>query len=177
MAHFWTSELFAEWGRCMKRKKIRIIIWVILLPMAAYIAYGIFCAEMTSRCEMTVLPRDLAPEEVIYRLAEYWSSGNERGISMLCTESFDMAVSDMPYSFYEGVIRKDVKITECSEITDETTDGIYPQFYDKHYYRVIWDSDNIEPDWRSGGFAFFLIAKEVDDENAPYKICSLVTGL
>ena len=161
----------------MKPKKIRIIIWVILLPVIVCIAYCIFCAEMTSRCEKTVLPRDLAPEEVIYRLAEYWNSGNEKGISMLCTESFDLAVSEKPYSFYEDVIRKDVRITECSEMTVEMTDEIYPQFYDKHYYRVMWDSDNIELDWRSSGFAFFLIAKDSDDENAPYKICSLATGL
>ncbi len=156
----------------MKPKKMRIIIPIILLPI---IAVFFLCTVMTVRCAMTSPPDDLAPKEVIYQLAKYRNSGNEKGISMLCSESCNIAVSEKPFSLYECIIRENVKITECSEIA-APKDSRYPKLYDKHYFRVIWDSDSIEWDWRSNGFAFLLIAKESEEESAPYKICSMFTG-
>lgn len=158
----------------MKLKKLWIIIPIILLTAVIF-----YTAIMTTRCEATLPPNDLMPEEIIYRLADYWNTGNERGISMLCAEDNSIAVSEMPYSFSEDVLRKDVKISQCVRVYPETENTlIYPEYYDKHYYKAVWNcEDSYEIDWRSGGFAFFLIAKESEDENAPYKICSMFTGL
>ena len=47
-----------------------------------------------------------------------------------------------------------------------------------HCYKVCWNKEeSYEIDWRNGGFAFTLIAKESDDENAQYKICKMLTEI
>ena len=154
----------------MKAKKFLTAIAVIVVLILINIIYT---AAMISRCSSQLPPDNLTPEEVIYQLVEYWNTGNQKGISMICAEDYQIQTSDEAYSFYEDVIRKNVVITECTDVTEVISDDIYPQFYDKHYFRVSWDGDNIEWDWRSGGFAFFLIARE--DENSQYKICSMAS--
>lgn len=97
---------------------------------------------------------------------------------MLCSEGFNIANTKTPYSFSEDILRKEVHITECEDVTQKLSDADYPQLYDKHCYRVLWNcEDSYEIDWRSGGFAFILIAKESNGENVPYKICAMFTGL
>ena len=159
----------------MKHKKLIVRL---LIPLLVLIALHSHFIIMTIRCAGTVVPDGLSPEEVIYQLETYWNSGNERGISLICSENFNIAHSKQPYSFGEDILREEVHITECEEISQELSATIYPQLYDKHCYRVCWNyEESYEIDWRSGGFAFILIAKESDDENAPYKICAMFTGL
>lgn len=158
----------------MKQK----IFVILLILFFAIFTVRIYSAVMTAQCEETVLPDSIAPKEIIYLLETYWNSGNEKGISMICSESYNIAKVTKPYSFGEDMLREEVHITECEEISQELSATIYPQLYDKHCYRVCWNyEESYEIDWRSGGFAFILIAKESDDENAPYKICAMFTGL
>lgn len=158
-----------------EKMKQKIFVILIILFFAIF-TVRIYSAVMTAQCEETVLPDSIAPKEIIYLLETYWNSGNEKGISMICSESYNIAVTDKPYSFEEDVLRRDVHISECEEMPlDEI---YYPKLYDKHCYKVCWNyEESYEIDWRSGGFAFILIAKESDDENAPYKICAMFTGL
>ena len=157
----------------MKHKKLVIIL---LIPFLVLIALCSHFIIMTILCERTVIPDNISPEEIIYLLETYWNGGNEKGISMLCSESYNIAVTDKPYSFGEDVLRPNVHITECEEVPSDTI--YYPHLYDKHCYKVCWNNgDSYKMDWRSGGFAFILIAKESDDENAPYKIGAMFTGL
>lgn len=163
-------------GTILKHKKAPIFIVVLCLPAAVYFIY---CFVMTIYCEANLPPSYLSPEEIIYKLEAYWNSGNEKGISMLCSENFNIASSERSYSFYEDVVRTNVEITECEKMSETVIASLgYPQLYDKHCYKVCWNCTNdAECDWRSGGFAFFLIAKENADENTPYKICAMFTGL
>lgn len=160
----------------MKTKKLLMIC---LIPCLVIMLSLIYNTIMTKRCESTIIPDDLTPEEIIYQLEAYWNSGNEKGIAMLCSENYNIASSDRAYSFYEDILRTDVEITECEKMSETVIDELgYPQLYDKHCYKVCWNCVNdAEIDWRSGGFAFFLIAKENSDENTPYKICAMFTGL
>lgn len=158
----------------MKHKKV-----ILLIPCLVIIAVLLYFILMTIRCEKTVIPDNITPKEIIYLLETYWNSGNEIGISMLCSESCNIAITKKPYSFCEDILRDKVHITECEEISQNLSDTLsYPQLYDKHCFKVCWNNeDSYETDWRSGGFAFILIAKESDDENAKYKICDMFTGL
>ena len=158
----------------MKHKRLFVGLFI---PCLVIVALHVHIIIMTIRCAGTVIPDNITPKEIIYLLETYWNSGNEKGISMICSESYNIAVTDKPYSFEEDVLRRDVHISECEEMPlDEI---YYPKLYDKHCYKVCWNYDDgyYEPDWRSGGFAFILIAKESDDENAPYKICAMFSGL
>ena len=161
----------------MKHKKLIVRLLIPLLVLLALHSHFII---MTIRCAGTVVPDGLSPEEVIYQLETYWNSGNERGISLICSENFNIAHGKLPYSFGEDILRADVHITECSTVSPKLLANLsYLQLYDKHCYKVCWNYDDgyYEPDWRSGGFAFILIAKESDDENAQYKICKMLTGI
>lgn len=159
----------------MKHKRLFVGLFI---PCLVIVALHVHIIIMTIRCAGTVIPDNITPKEIIYLLETYWNSGNEKGISMLCSESFNIAKVTKPYSFGEDMLREEVHITECEEISQELSATIYPQLYDKHCYRVCWNyEESYEIDWRSGGFAFILIAKESDDENAPYKICAMFTGL
>ncbi len=160
----------------MKHKKLIVRL---LIPLLVLIALHSHFIIMTIRCAGTVVPDGLSPEEVIYQLETYWNSGNERGISLICSENFNIAHGKLPYSFGEDKLRADVHITECSTVSPKLLANLsYLQLYDMHCYKVCWNyEESYEIDWRSGGFAFILIAKESDDENAPYKICAMFTGL
>lgn len=160
----------------MKHKKLIVRLLIPLLVLLALHSHFII---MTIRCAGTVVPDGLSPEEVIYQLETYWNSGNERGISLICSENFNIAHGKLPYSFGEDKLRADVHITECSTVSPKLLANLsYLQLYDMHCYKVCWNyEESYEIDWRSGGFAFILIAKESDDENAPYKICAMFTGL
>ena len=160
----------------MKHKKLFVRLLIPLLVLLALHSHFII---MTIRCAGTVVPDGLSPEEVIYQLETYWNSGNERGISLICSEDFNIAHGSLPYSFGEDKLRADVHITECSTVSPRLLANLsYLQLYDKHCYKVCWNKEeSYEYDWRSYGFAFILIAKESDDENAQYKICKMLTGI
>ncbi len=130
-------------------------------------------------CECTVIPSDLTAEETVYRLFDYWNSGNRKGESLLYSADFDISEYDQKgaYSFYEDVIRRETVITSFEDKTDyglQLYSDEHSGYCDRHYYAVSYTRDTLEIDFRGGGWAIFFVARQSPDE--PYKICSMFTG-